>query len=340
MTNRPARVTLDKRPLGDTGLLVSPLGLGLAAVGRPGYINLGRDADLGKERSTQALEALAFELLDEAWALGLRYVDVARSYGHAEAFLGRWLAARDHAPTALTIGSKWGYTYTAAWRVDAQTHEVKEHSLTVLRRQWGETREQLGAHVDLYQVHSVTPDSPALDDPALIAELASLKTRGVRIGLSTSGPEQARTIDYALRVEIDGVRLFDTVQATWNPLEPSAGAALGEARSAGMGVIVKEALANGRLTGHNTDHGFARQRATLSALAEHRGVGIDAVALAAALAQPWADVVLSGAATTEQLRANARALDLPLDVELANALASLAEAPDAYWRTRSDLPWS
>jgi aryl-alcohol dehydrogenase-like predicted oxidoreductase len=340
MTNRPARVTLDKRPLGDTGLLVSPLGLGLAAVGRPGYINLGRDTDLGNERSTQALEALAFELLDEAWALGVRYVDVARSYGHAEAFLGRWLAARDHAEGDLVIGSKWGYTYTAAWRVDAQTHEVKEHSLTVLRRQWGETRERLGAHVDLYQVHSVTPDSPALDDPSLVSELASLKAQGMRIGLSTSGPDQADTVAQATRVTVDGVRLFDTVQATWNLLETSVGAALEEARAAGMGVIVKEALANGRLTDHNTDPDFAPQRATLSALAEVRGVGIDALALAAALAQPWADVVLSGAATTAHLRANALALDLPWDDDITAALAPLAEAPDAYWSTRSDLPWS
>jgi len=340
MTNTPARAALDMRPLGDSGIQVSPLGLGLAAVGRPGYINLGRDTDLGEERSVQALEARAFELLDQAWALGVRYVDVARSYGHAEAFLGRWLAARGHTEGAVAIGSKWGYTYTAAWRVDAQTHEVKEHSLAVLRRQWGETRERLGDHVDLYQVHSVTPGSPALDDPTLVNELASLKARGVRIGLSTSGPDQADAVAQAARVTVDGVRLFDAVQATWNPLEPSVGSALDEARAAGMGVIVKEALANGRLTDNNTDPDFARKHATLSALAEARGVGIDALALAAALAQPWADVVLSGAATTEHLRANALALDLPWDDELRAALAPLAEAPATYWNTRAQLPWS
>ena len=340
MTNTPSRAVHDLRPLGDTGIQVSPLGLGLAAVGRPGYINLGRDSDLGEARSVAALEARAFELLDVAWALGVRYVDVARSYGQAEAFLGRWLAARGHAQGDVAIGSKWGYTYTAGWRVDAQTHEVKEHSLAVLRRQWGETREQLGDHVDLYQVHSVTPGSAALDDPALVDELAALKASGVRIGLSTSGPDQAVAVALAARVSVDGVRLFDTVQATWNPLEPSVGAALDEARAAGMGVIVKEALANGRLTDHNDDPAFARQRATLAALAEARGVGIDAVALAAALAQPWADVVLSGAATMEHLRANALALQLPFDDELASALAALAEAPEAYWSTRSDLPWS
>ena len=339
MTDQTNTASGATRPLGDSGIAVSPLGLGLAAVGRPGYINLGRDADLGESRSVLALEARAFELLDEAWALGVRYIDAARSYGRAEAFLGRWLQLRGHPPHALAIGSKWGYTYTADWRVDARTHEVKEHSVTVLRRQWGETRALLGDAVDLYQVHSVTLGSPALDDPALIDELATLKTQGVRVGLSTSGPEQARTIDQALRVEIDGVRVFDTVQVTWNPLEPSAGPALGEARAAGMGVIVKEALANGRLTEHNDEADFAERRGLLTAIAEARGVGMDAIALAAALAQPWADVVLSGAATTEQLRANARAADVRWDDELTDICARVAETPEAYWRTRADLPW-
>ena len=327
------------RSLGDSGIAVSPLGLGLAAIGRPGYITLGRDHDLGDARSVLALESRAFELLDEAWSLGVRYVDAARSYGRAEAFLGRWLQTRGHATNELSIGSKWGYTYTADWRVDARTHEVKEHSVAVLRRQWGETRALLGDAIDLYQVHSATTGSAALDDPALIDELATVKAQGVRIGLSTSGPEQARAIDQALRVEIDGVRLYDTVQATWNPLEPSVGPALGEARTAGMGVIVKEALANGRLTAHNDDASFADRRALLAAAAKARGVGIDAIAIAAALAQPWADVVLSGAATVAHLHANVRALDVDWDDELADVCARLAEAPEAYWRTRADLPW-
>src|SRR5207245_5133720 len=59
------RVTaMQRRPLGSTGLSVTPLGYGLAAVGRPGYINLGRDEDLGTERSVDALERRAHELLD------------------------------------------------------------------------------------------------------------------------------------------------------------------------------------------------------------------------------------------------------------------------------------
>ena len=65
-----------------------------------------------------------------------------------------------------------------------------------------------------------------------------------------------------------------------------------------MGVIVKEALANGRLTSRNA--GVASEGGALRREAERLGVGMDALALAAALAQPWADIVLSGAVTMER----------------------------------------
>ena len=332
--------TPSPRPLGTTGLTVSPIGLGLAALGRPGYINLGRDEDLGDDRGVAAMEARAHAVLDEAWRLGVRYLDAARSYGRAEAFLASWLAARGVAPSEVTVGSKWGYTYTADWRVDAETHEVKDHALAAFERQWPESRALLGAQLDVYQIHSLTPDSPALDDRHLLAALAALKQAGVRIGFSTSGPEQASVIARALATTVDGVRLFDTVQATWNLLERAAGPALADARAAGLGVIVKEALANGRLTDHDRDPDFAVQRAALQAQARRWGTTPDALALAAALAQPWADVVLSGAATAAQLRSNLQALVVPWDDEAEATLEALAEGSDAYWQRRQRLAWS
>jgi len=332
--------TPSPRPLGTTGLTVSPIGLGLAALGRPGYINLGRDEDLGDDRGVAAMEARAHAVLDEAWRLGVRYLDAARSYGRAEAFLASWLAARGVAPSEVTVGSKWGYTYTADWRVDAETHEVKDHALAAFERQWPESRALLGAQLDVYQIHSLTPDSPALDDRHLLAALAALKQAGVRIGFSTSGPEQASVIARALATTVDGVRLFDTVQATWNLLERAAGPALADARAAGLGVIVKEALANGRLTDHDRDADFAVQRAALQAQARRWGTTPDALALAAALAQPWADVVLSGAATAAQLRSNLQALVVPWDDEAEATLEALAEGSDAYWQRRQRLAWS
>jgi aryl-alcohol dehydrogenase-like predicted oxidoreductase len=106
---------MESRPLGATGLSVSRLGLGLVALGRPGYINIGHDADIGSDRAVATMESRAHAVLDAAWSAGICYFDAARSYGRAEAFLASWLASRKIPPSQMTVGSKWGYTYTANW---------------------------------------------------------------------------------------------------------------------------------------------------------------------------------------------------------------------------------
>src|SRR5262249_4916657 len=159
-----------------------------------------------------------------------------------------------------------------------------------------------------YQIHSATLESGVLENREVLDELERLRETGLAIGLSVSGPRQGETVLLALQIERGGQRLFDAVQATWNLLEPSCGEALAGARAAGLVVVVKEGLANGRLTSRNTDGDFAPRRALLESLARSHGCSIDALALAAALAQPWASVVLSGAATVEHLRSNLDAL--------------------------------
>jgi aryl-alcohol dehydrogenase-like predicted oxidoreductase len=317
------------RTLGSTGLRVSPLGLGLAALGRPGYINLGHAADVG-DTDVEAMERHAHAVLDAAYDGGVRYFDAARSYGRGEAFLASWLERRGLGRDDVTVGSKWGYTYTAGWRVDAEAHEVKDLSVDTLRRQRDETRELLGDRLALYQIHSATLESGVLNDPAVRDELARLRAEGVFVGFTATGARQAQTIEHAL--EVGG---FDAVQATWNLHDRSAGAALAAAHEAGLGVIVKEALANGRLTARG-----AGDAGPLVAAARERAVTPDALALAAVLAQPWADVVLSGAATTDTLRSNLTALDVTWDAELHERLSTLAEAADEYWERRAELPWN
>ncbi len=63
-----------------------------------------------------------------------------------------------------------------------------------------ETDALLGDRLDLYQIHWLTPDSPALTDKELHAKLAEAAARGVTIGFSTSGPAQADAIRAALAV--------------------------------------------------------------------------------------------------------------------------------------------
>lgn len=319
---------------------VTALGIGLAALGRPGYINLNHAADLGQEYDVAAMQLHAHDVLDAAWAAGICYFDAARSYGRAEVFLASWLQRRAIPADAVTVGSKWGYVYTADWQVNADVHEVKDHTLPVLQRQRQESRALLGGHLKLYQIHSATLESGVLENRAVLDELARLRGEGLAIGLSLSGPGQGETLARALEITVDGQPLFDAVQATWNLLEPSADDMLAAAHKAGMGVIVKEALANGRLTARNRDPGFAAQRRLLEEAATALGVTIDALALAAVLHQPWATVVLSGAATVEQLQSNVAALTVPWSASLADALDSLAEAPGDYWSTRSQLDWN
>lgn len=331
---------MTRHPFGRTGLEVTPLGLGLAALGRPGYINLGHNDDLAGSRSVDQLEARTHDVLDAAWESGIRYFDVARSYGRGEAFLGRWLRRRSIPPSDVVVGSKWGYTYTADWQVDADVHEVKDHSLDTFERQWPESNSALGPHIDLYQIHSATLKTGVLDDADVLSALARLKRDGVAVGLSLSGPRQAETLEKALSVTVDGVPLFDSVQATWNLLERSAEEALAAAHDSGWGVIVKEALANGRLTPRNDATSFDQLRKVLARQARRLDATVDALALAAALAQPWSDVVLSGAARIDHLHSNAAALDVSWDEEAADALAPLTEPAEVYWSTRDQLEWT
>jgi aryl-alcohol dehydrogenase-like predicted oxidoreductase len=317
------------------GPVVSRIGLGLAALGRPAYITGGREDDL-PDRSVEGLRARTFSMLDTAYESGIRYFDAARSYGRAEEFLGGWLAARGYADAVC--GSKWGYRYTGGWRLDADQQEVKEHSLAMFTAQLAQTRAALGDRLALYQVHSLTPESSLLDDRGLLAALARLRAEGVIIGLTTSGPGQGDALRRAMQVTADGQPLFTVAQVTWNLLEPSVAPAAAEAAAAGWTILIKEALANGRLA---PSAGAAvsppappAPPAPLAALAAARNVTADAIAIAAALANPWASVVLSGAVTAGQLETNLTALavgDVPhLD---------LAEPPSAYWASRAARPW-
>ena len=317
--------------LGRTGRTVTRIGLGLAALGRPGYINLGHGSDFDGRADHESMESHAQTVLTAALDRGITYFDAARSYGDGEGFLGRWLLSHDIDDREVTVSSKWGYRYVADWKIDADVHEVKEHTVAHLNSQLIESTARLGRYLNVYQIHSATIDSGVLDNQAVLDRLAELRSAGLAIGLSTSGPSQSETIRAACAIKRDGERLFDTVQSTWNLLEPSAGPALAEAHEAGMSVIIKEAVANGRLT--------SRDPQTVAPLNQaFPSVSPDAVAIAAVLTKPWVDVVLSGASTMDQLDSNLKAIEI--DTTTLGDLSSLAEASAEYWSTRSSLDWN
>eukprot|EP00438_Fugacium_kawagutii_P013619 Skav205616 [mRNA] locus=scaffold1292:214118:223221:+ [translate_table: standard] len=300
--------------------LKSPARKGLQLLPVAGYINLGRSDDLStaEARTVEAMQQRAWQVLDEAWRLGVRYFepwsrgwvggqcakgwdgakDCARSYGRSEEFLSGWLRQKDLQKEDVAVGSKWGYRYTADWRVDTsgEPHEVKDHSLSHLESQQKETQGFLGDHLRLYQIHSATLDSGVLENEDVLKRLQALRDeKGWKIGLSLSGVGQSKTLTKALQTGV-----FDSVQATWNLMEQSCGAALQEAHDAGLKVIIKEGMANGRIL----------RRPELLAAAEQMKVAPDALALAAIMAQPFEAMVLSGAVTREQLESNMEAVQL------------------------------
>jgi len=312
------------------------LGLGLAALGRPGYINLGREKDLSlpESRSPDAMRERAWEVLDAAWAKGIRYFDCARSYGRSEEFLSGWLKARGIKRDEVIVGSKWGYRYTADWKVDTggTPHEVKDHSLKHLESQLLESDALLGDNLWLYQIHSATLDSGVLENAAVLDKLKEVrKEKGWKVGLSLSGPMQADTLEKAMQTGV-----FDAVQATWNLLEQSAGPMLSKAKEAGMQVIIKEAMANGRLL----------QKPELLSAAAQLGVPPDALALACVMAQDFEPMTLSGVVTVEQLESNAEAVAIVERLQgsdkqvLEDLLQALKMDSTAYWSERSALAWS
>ena len=100
-------------------------------------------------------------------------------------------------------------------------------------------------------------------------------------------------------------------------------------------MLVKEVLANGRLSGASDEPVVA----VLETVARRHGAALAQVAFAAAFAQPWADVVLSGAVDERQVLAGVGALAVALTEQDVALLRSVAETPERYWTRRSALAW-
>jgi aryl-alcohol dehydrogenase-like predicted oxidoreductase len=107
-----------------------------------------------------------------------------------------------------------------------------------------------------------------------------------------------------------------------------------------MGVIIKEALANGRLSGRNRREEDADDLKVLKQEALKLNTSIDSLALAVTLAQPFVDVVLSGASTSEQVRSNLTAINLKLDGSIPSEFKNFAKPAELYWEQRKRLEWN
>lgn len=267
------------------------------------------------------------------------WFDCARSYGLSEQFVGEYLKKHNVSPEKVYVSSKWGYSYVADWKVsleEGKPHEVKDHTIENFVKQLEETKELIGDYVDLYQIHSATFESGVMDNEDIHKALHNCRENlGWSIGLSVSSPKQDEILRRAMEIEVDGKKLFDSVQCTYNVLEQRPGPALLDAHNAGMDIIVKEGLANGRVLSLDP----------ILAHAKKLSCAPDSLALGCVLAQPFQPRTLSGAVTPEQLESNLKAEDVSEILKGNKALLEsimkdcLMESED-YWNERSQLAWN
>ncbi|MBC3757082.1 aldo/keto reductase [Hyunsoonleella sp. SJ7] len=313
------------------------IGLGLAALGRPEYINIRENKSLDK--SEKAFKENTFSVLDEAYNLGISYFDTAPSYGKGEAFLQEWNASRNH--QNVILGTKWGYTYMANWELGFDgKHEVKEHSLEKLTEQW-DVSKQLLPRLKYYQVHSATFESGILENQAVLNQLHHIKrTTNLKIGITASGANQKEIVSAALKIKVENEPLFDSFQVTYNVFEQDAFRILNTVLSQGKSVIVKEALANGRVFPNENFGHYKYSYAVLNELSEKYGVGIDALALRFVMDSLKPTYVLSGASNKKQLKENVKANDFSFSKNELEVLGNQRIAPELYWKERDLLAWN
>jgi len=316
---------------------MTKIGLGLAALGRPEYINI-RDGNT-PNKSQEAFMENAFSVLNFAYKQGIRYFDTAPSYGKGEQFLINWNSKYQHKD--VTLSTKWGYTYVADWELGfSGAHEIKEHSLDKLLEQW-KISKKLQPALKIYQVHSATFESGVLENKDVLKRLYELKIQtGLQIGITTSGINQSEIIKAALKIKIEKEYLFDSYQVTYNILEQSTQAILKHLLQLGKTVIIKEALANGRMFKNEKFSHYQKLYNVLDSLAKKYQVGTDAVVLRFVMDNLEPTYVLSGASNKEQLEQNIKAQNFKLEKEELAVLKFFKTAPEEYWEERNKLLWN
>lgn len=315
----------------------SKIGLGLAALGRPDYINIRSKNNVDK--SVGGFKDNALKVLDESYVLGVRDFDVAPSYGLGEQFLLEWNTSRKHSD--VNLSTKFGYTYVANWEVGfSGKHEIKEHSIAKLNEQWDVSKALL-PNLKIYQVHSATLDSGVLSNSDVLTRLHELKQQyHLKIGITSSGTEQVKIIEEAQKVTFDGEDLFDSYQVTFNIFEQSCYHILKQLLAKNKTIIIKEALANGRVFRNRNFPEYQSVYGYLEQLSNKYAVGIDAIALRFIVDDLEPSTILSGASNGHQLKQNLKALNFELEDDEILKLKSFAVSPLNYWHERNDLKWN
>ncbi len=312
------------------------IGLGTAAIGRPHYINI-------KQSSHDEFEKEAFKLegekiLETAYNQGIRYFDTAPGYGLAEQLLIDWVKSKHD--DEIELATKWGYTYVANFDPQAAVHEIKDHSVEKLNQQW-EVSKQLLPNLSTLQIHSATLETGVLENKTVLDRLTALKSNhNLLIGLSTTGVNQVEVIKKALDVVTDGQPLFDVFQVTYNVLDQCLAQIKDLLLSSSKRIVIKEALANGRLFRNDSYPKYQKVYQTLEEMAQRYQVGVDAVALRFCLDSIAPFMVLSGAGEIAQIEQNLQVNTFELEADDLMTLNTLNVGAKDYWSERKHLLWN
>lgn len=313
------------------------IGLGTAAIGRPLYINVKQPAET-TPFSLQEFKEKGLQVLDDAYQKGIRHFDTAPGYGIAEELLLNWLKTKND--STINVSTKWGYTYIANFNPEATEHEIKEHSLDKLNQQWAVSK-QLLPYLKVYQIHSATLESGVLENNAVLERLHQLKKEhNIILGFTTTGANQTEVLAKGLAVTVAGEALFQSVQCTFNILDQSVLEYASALHKLSGPVIIKEALANGRLLPNVKFASYKKLYAFINLLATKYKVDADAVALRYCMDMFPNATVLSGANNNIHLSANIKATQFYLsELELAQ-LTDFGILSETYWQERKQLTWN
>lgn len=305
----------DYRPLGNSGLIVSTVGLGCNNLGRPGTAT---ETQVGTDAVVHA-----------AIDAGLTLFDVADVYGKtpgvSEEMLGKALRGRrDDVLVATKFGLDAQGVNGADWGARGSRRYIVKAAEASLRR--------LGTDwIDLYQYHS--PDGVTPIEETLSA-LDDLVRAGKVRYLGHSNQTGWQIAQAAYEAQIGGYASFVSAQNHYNLLDRRAELeVIPAARQFGLGVLPYFPLANGLLTGKygagqapegsRLTHSRTAlleaadwdQLSEFSDFAEQRGVSELTVVFSWLAAQPGIGSVIAGATKPEQVRANAQAASWGLSAE-------------------------
>lgn len=215
---------MDRRSLGRTGVMVSPLGLGTVKFGRVENVKYARAFTLPDDRELRELLALARDL-------GINLIDTAPAYGTSELRIGRLLPPpRSEWVIVTKVGESFCQGKSTYDFSGAAVKRSVETSLGQLRTDY----------IDCVLIHSDGRDLHILSDGGALAALADLKEAGLirSFGMSTKTPDGG----------LAAVKRCDVVMVTYNLCDTSHEQVLCAAESHGCGVLVKKGFASGHLS--------------------------------------------------------------------------------------------